>query len=113
VLVVETARVGALARSFDLNETDQRLADDDGEIRTGLDVGQGRLTHELDRSSGQPADFREVFNEGFKRTAQLIFRRAGNGDAGELRLDACSVSRNRARYRLFRQGVSPNFAKSE
>ena len=50
--VMEFARIGAFARSLHLNETHQSLADGDGEVRTGFQLGERRFSDEADRAGG-------------------------------------------------------------
>jgi hypothetical protein len=63
VRVLEPARIGALARRLDLDEADQRLADSDGKIGPGFQIGKGCLADEIDGFRRQAVDRSQVLHE--------------------------------------------------
>lgn len=95
MLVIETARVRTFSGRFDLDEANKRFADNDGKVRTRLDIGERRLADQLDRPDSEPADLRQVLYESFQRTAQLVLRRPGYCDVRQFGLEACAISRDR------------------
>ena len=90
VLVLELARVEALAWRLDLDEADQRLecpgADADGKVQTGLQVAQRRFADQHDRSRRKAKPVRQAAEQLFERVAQLVLGLASGGRIGELGL---------------------------
>lgn len=99
--IAEFSRVGALARCFDFDETNQRLADNGGIVRTRLQVRLCRLPYEIDSAGRQARDFGEVMYQRFQRAAKLIFRRAADRGVRQLGFDARAE---------LRDGVCDSFA---
>ena len=70
-------------------------------------VGKSCFTDKPDRTGGKACEFGQVSHKRVERPAKLIFRRTANGDARQLGLDACAVSRNDGRDCFARQQLSP------
>ena len=60
VVASEAARVCALARRFDFDEADERLANGDGVIRARLELAQGRFANSGHVRASESTEFRQV-----------------------------------------------------
>ncbi|MCY4350480.1 MAG: hypothetical protein OXC25_11600 [Thiotrichales bacterium] len=84
--VVESTRVGALARRLDLDEADQDVSAGDGVIGPRLDVGKRDLADHDHGAGAKPRKLGEIRDEGLQRRAQLILRCADRDGVRELGL---------------------------
>ena len=82
--VFELARVRALARRFQFDETDERVVNRDRVVRSRFQIAERRLADRSHFCSGDVGKLREIGEQGFKWRAKLILRLAGRGEVREL-----------------------------
>ena len=92
VVAAELARIGALARGLDLDESDQGVAEGDRVIRAGLERGDRRLADGLHGILRETAKFGQIVDQSLQRRTELIFRLAGSRHVVEFRLGLGAVA---------------------
>ena len=93
-MATELARIGALARGLDLDESDQGVAEGDRVIRAGLERGDRRLADCLHGILRETTEFGQIVDQSLERRTELIFRLPRDGDVVEFRFGLSAVASN-------------------
>ncbi len=107
VRIVEVPWIGTFAGCLHFDEPDKRIRYGDCEIGACLHFSESRLANEVDGANGQSYNLRQFLHERFERSAKLIFRRAGNGDARQFGFYVCAEIRDGFRDCLICQFLFP------
>lgn len=81
--VFEASRVRPLAGGFDFDKADQQFGAQDGEVGSGLQFGDLRLTDHIHRRSRQPEQLDDLSNQNVQRGPELLLGFSRRSDAGE------------------------------